>query len=124
MSRGKILPVKYITRRFSMIKFIKNLLGIGAQESVKEIVTPPAYNPPKEVVITRAIAPASNPDVIVTPAVKKPQPGKKIKAISVPIKEGSSRANVKKTNPNNAKPSAPPAPKPKAKNKSKPKTKK
>ena len=108
-----------------MFKFIKNLLGIGAQESVKEIVTPPAYNPPKEVVITRILAPASNPDVIVTPVlVKKPQPGKKVKAISVPIKEGNQRTNVKKPNPNNAKPSAPPAPKPKAKNKSKPKTKK
>jgi hypothetical protein len=85
-----------------MIKFIKNLLGFGAQETVKEIVTPPAYNPPKEVVITRILAPASNPDVT----------------------EGSSRANVKKPNPNNAKPSAPPAPKTKAKNKSKPKSKK
>jgi hypothetical protein len=107
-----------------MIKFIKNLLGFGAQETVKEIVTPPAYNPPKEVVITRILAPASNPDVIVTPVVNKPQPGKKVKAISVPITEGSSRANVKKPNPNNAKPSAPPAPKTKAKNKSKPKSKK
>ena len=98
-----------------MFKFIKNLLGIGAQESVKEILTPQApykIEPPNEVVITRALAPASNPDVIVTPVVK----------------EGKTRANVKKPNPNNKKPSAPPAPKAKQKakptNKPKAKTKK
>ena len=50
-----------------MINFIKNLLGIGA----KEVVTPAApykVEAPNEVVITRVLAPASNPDVIVTPA--------------------------------------------------------
>ena len=105
-----------------MIKFIKNLLGFGAKESVKEIVTPTApykLEPPKEVVITRALAPASNPDVIVTPAVKKPQQGKKVKAISVPITEGNTRTTVKKPNPNAKKPAAPQAPKPKAKSKPK-----
>ena len=57
-----------------MFKFIKNLLGIGAQESVKDIVTPQApykIEPPTEVVVTRILAPESSPDVVVTPVVAK-----------------------------------------------------
>lgn len=65
-----------------MFNFFKRLLGINSDpttptESVREILTPPApykIETPNEVVITRALAPASNPDVIVTPV--KPQRAK------------------------------------------------
>lgn len=98
-----------------MFKFIKNLLGFGAKESVKEIVTPPApYKleaPTEPVLITRVAVPESNPSVIATP-VAKPA-----------VKEGKARANVKKPNPNAKRPPAPPRPTPKAKSKPKAKRK-
>ena len=74
-----------------MIKFIKNLLGFGSQETVQEILTPP-------VLITRIAVPESN---------------------ITPVKEGKVRTNVKKPKANSKKPSAPPAAKPKAKPKAK-----
>ena len=117
-----------------MFNFFKKLLGISSsepQETVAEILTPP-----KKVVITRMLAPESNPDVIAhrvaerakdakgrfkaddpsTPDVNEAwkggkAPAKKVKAISVPIKEGTQRTNVKKPNSNSPKPKAPPAPK-------------
>ena len=118
-----------------MFNFFKKLLGISSsepQETVAEILTPP-----KKVVITRMLAPESNPDVIVTPVAAErakdakgrfkaddpstpdvneawkggKAPAKKVKAISVPIKEGTQRTNVKKPNSNSTKPKAPPAPK-------------
>ena len=126
-----------------MFKFFKKLLGISSsepQETVKEILTPQApykVEPANEVVITRILAPESNPDVIVTPVKAEraknakgrfkaddpstpdvneawkggKAPAKKVKAISVPIKEGTQRANVKKLKPNSPKPKAPPKPK-------------
>ena len=81
-----------------MIKFIKNLFGFGAEKSVQETVVPQA------------------PYKIEPPVVTN-----KVKALSTPIKEGGQRANVKKPNPNNPKPSAPQ--RPTAKPKSKPKAK-
>lgn len=39
-----------------MFKFIKNLLGLGAKETVQEILTPPTDN----VLITRVAVPESN----------------------------------------------------------------
>lgn len=84
-----------------MFKFFKKLLGIGngPQETVKEILTPPN----DKILITRIVAPVSNPDVIVTPV----------------LREGKQRANVKKPNPNAKKPPAPPKPKAKSKPKAK-----
>lgn len=114
-----------------MFKFFKKLLGISSEETVAEILTPP-----KKVVITRMLAPESNPDVIAyrvaerakdakgrfkaddpaTPEVNEAwvsgkAPTKKVKAITTPIKEGQQRTNVKKLKSNSPKPKAPPAPK-------------
>ena len=50
-----------------MFKFIKNLLGLAPKQETVQPQAPYKIEPPKEVVITRALAPASNPDVIVTP---------------------------------------------------------
>ena len=61
-----------------MFEFFKKLIGIGSEETVAEILTPPAP--------------------------------KKVKAISVPIREGSQRTNVKKLKSNSNRPKAPPAP--------------
>ena len=95
-----------------MFKFIKNLLGIGAQESVKDIVTPQApykIEPPNEVVITRVLAPASNPDVIVAPVVTKPVRKSKPKVTEGKTKGGGGA--VKKPKANTPKPKAPAKPK-------------
>lgn len=112
-----------------MFKFIKNLFGVKPQETVAEILTPAVVETPNA---TTEVAPqrakdakgkfvADDPS---TPDINEAwkggkAPAKKVKAISAPIKEGSQRANVKKPNPNSAKPSAPPAAKPKAKSKTK-----
>jgi len=95
-----------------MFKFIKNLLGIGAQESVKDIVTPQApykIEPPKDVVITRILAPESNPDVIVTPV--KPKQAKKSKPKVTEGKTKGGNGAVKKPKANSPKPKAPAKPK-------------
>lgn len=51
-----------------MFKFIKNLLGLAPKQETVQPQVPYKVEPPNEVVITRIIAPASNPDVVVTPA--------------------------------------------------------
>ncbi len=97
-----------------MFNFFKKLLGIGSEETVAEILTPPAVQPkPERAKDTKGKFVADNP---ATPDVNEAwkggkAPAKKVKAISVPIKEGTQRANVKKPNSNSKKPPAPPAPK-------------
>lgn len=123
-----------------MFKFIKNLLGIGSkQESVQKILTPQApykIEPPKEVVITRVLAPASNPDVIVTPVAAErakdakgkfkaddpstpdvneawkggKAPAKKSKPAVTEGKTKGGGGAVKKPRPNNRKPKGPAKP--------------
>ena len=104
-----------------MIKFIKNLLGFGAKESVKEILTPETK--------TDVVATALTAATYVAPA--KPVAAKKVKAISTPVQSKAKPAqqkpavtqgkakggnNVVKLQPKqNNKPKAPQAPKPKAK---------
>lgn len=59
-----------------MFNFIKKLFG--AKTPVNTAAQAPyKVEPPKEVVITRALAPASNPDVIVTPVANTDAPAKK-----------------------------------------------
>ena len=105
-----------------MIKFIKNLLGFGAKETVKEILTPPAK--------TDTLATALTAATYVEPA--KPI-NKKVKAISVPatptntkpkakpaVTQGNTKGgnNVVKQQPKQAaKPQAPAKPKAKSKRK-------
>ena len=97
-----------------MFNFFKKLLGIGSEETVAEILTPPAVQPkPERAKDTKGKFVADNP---ATPNVNEAwkggkAPAKKVKAISVPIKEGQERTNVKKLKPNSPKPKAPPAPK-------------
>lgn len=105
-----------------MFKFIKNLLGFGAKETVQEILTPP-------VLITRIAVPESNvkpqrakntkgqfvADDPSTPDVNEAWKGGKAPAKKAKVTEGKVRANVKKPNPNAKKPPAPPKPKTKTK---------
>ena len=64
-----------------MIKFIKNLLGFGAKETVKEILTPQA---PYKI----------EPPVVATKPVAKPAT-KKVKAISAPVPAKAKAKNNK-----------------------------
>jgi len=61
-----------------MIKFIKNLLGFGAKETVKEILTPPVQSDP----VVTAITASSSGATYIAPA--KPI-NKKVKALSAPV---------------------------------------
>ena len=90
-----------------MIKFIKNLLGFGAKETVKEILTPEVKSDPVVTAVTASTYSA---------------PAKKVKAISAPItaknksavKEGATKGgnNVVKLQPKPTnKPKAPGKPK-------------
>ena len=127
-----------------MFKFIKNFLGLGSkQETVKEILTPQApykVEPPNEVVITRILAPESNPDVVVTPV--KPQRAKDAKGKFVaddpstpdvneawkggkaPAKKSKPKVTEGKTKGGNGAVQKPKANSPKPKAPAKPKTKK
>lgn len=68
-----------------MIKFIKNLLGFGSKETVKEILTPPASSD----VLTTALTAST----YVEPA--KPVVAKKVKAISVPATAANTKPKAK-----------------------------
>lgn len=74
-----------------MINFIKNLLGFGSKETVKEILTPPKSN---------SVDTALTAATYIEPA--KPVVNKKVRAVSVPA------------TPANTKPKAKPAQKPQA----------
>ncbi len=100
-----------------MFNFFKKLLGIGSdvsQETVAEILTPPVTEAkPERAKDAKGKFVGDNP---ATPAVNEAwksgkAPVKKVKANSIPIKEGQQRVNVKKSKPNSPKPKAPPAPK-------------
>lgn len=52
-----------------MFKFIKNLLGLAPKQETVQPQAPYKIEPPKEVVVTRILAPESNPNVVVTPVV-------------------------------------------------------
>lgn len=91
-----------------MINFIKNLLGFGAKETVKEILTP-KVEPKKEWTSVDVKIDAVKPVVQKVRAVTVPATPANTKPKARPINEGNRRANVKTLNPNSAKPSAPPA---------------
>lgn len=106
-----------------MINFIKNLLGFGAKETVKEILTPPAK--------TDVLATALTASTYIEPA----KPINKVKAISVPatttntkpkakpaVTQGNTKGGngaVKQQPKQSAKPQAPKPAKPKQKAKRK-----
>lgn len=92
-----------------MIQFIKQLFGFGApQETIKEILTPPA-KPAKQRAGTVAevkLAPLPSKTTAAPTKKRKPYYGKKKSA----VQEGAQRTNIKTPNPNSARPAAPPAP--------------
>lgn len=120
-----------------MFKFIKNLLGLAPKQETVQPQAPYKIEPPKEVVITRMLAPASNPDVIVTPVAAErakdakgrfkaddpstpdvneawkggKAPAKKTKPKATEGKTRGGNGAVKKPKANSPKPNAPAKPK-------------
>lgn len=63
-----------------MINFIKNLLGFGAKETVKEILTPPVK---------------SDPVVTTSTYIEPAKPVNKVKAITVPATAANTKPKAK-----------------------------
>jgi hypothetical protein len=66
-----------------MINFIKNLLGFGAKETVKEILTPPVKSDPVVTAVTAS--------TYIDPA----KPLNKVKAITVPATAANTKPKAK-----------------------------
>ena len=100
-----------------MIKFIKNLLGFGAKETVQEILTPVApykIEPP----VTAPVAPAKPVVAKKVKAISSPVPAKAKPVAKPAVTEGKAKGgnNVVKLQPKqNNKPKAPGKPKAKRK---------
>lgn len=97
-----------------MINFIKNLLGFGAKETVKEIITPPAVEPKKEWTSVEVKLEPAKPAVQKVRAVTVPATAANTKPKSRPVTEGNTKGGngaVKQQQKQSNKPKAPGKPK-------------